>query len=236
MQVALQATHIGRFKGAEFAPEGLVVAVVRLHMSIQAGDEKTNKQTNNRGREIRGEKKRYLRTKGQQTRTGSGANEVDERKTASALCSTASTLMISAARLLFMFSFFVLSSPASKALHSVYLTNNSHTFPMTTGQGSRGGELIYPQSPSPSLVEIECARACGDSGCVFNASPRGGMGMQPVSGSGHIQYRGITPGSSEEMRTHSLPLPHPRLRVCVMDKTNRTSKTACLAAVFARRS
>lgn len=53
MQVALQATHIGRFKGAEFAPEGLVVAVVRLHMSVQAGDEK-NRQTNQRGREIRG--------------------------------------------------------------------------------------------------------------------------------------------------------------------------------------
>lgn len=48
-----------------------------------------------------------MRTKGQQTRTGSGANEVDERQTASALCSTASTLMISAARLLFMFFFFL---------------------------------------------------------------------------------------------------------------------------------
>lgn len=56
MQVALQATHIGRFKGAEFTPEGLVVAVVRLHMSVQAGDEKTNKQTNKRGHEIRGKK------------------------------------------------------------------------------------------------------------------------------------------------------------------------------------
>ena len=39
MQVALQATHIGGFKGAEFALEGLVVSVVRLHMSVQAGDE-----------------------------------------------------------------------------------------------------------------------------------------------------------------------------------------------------
>lgn len=39
MQVALQATHIGRFERAEFAPEGLVVAVVRLHVSVQAGDD-----------------------------------------------------------------------------------------------------------------------------------------------------------------------------------------------------
>ena len=39
VQVALQATHVGRFKGAEFALEGLVVPVVRLHMSVQAGDE-----------------------------------------------------------------------------------------------------------------------------------------------------------------------------------------------------
>lgn len=35
MQVALQATHVGRFKGAELALEGLVVPVVRLHMSVQ---------------------------------------------------------------------------------------------------------------------------------------------------------------------------------------------------------
>lgn len=42
MQVALQATHIGRFERAEFAPEGLVVAVVRLHVSVQAGDEGEN--------------------------------------------------------------------------------------------------------------------------------------------------------------------------------------------------
>lgn len=35
VQVALQATHVGRFKGAEFALEGLVVPVVRLHMSVQ---------------------------------------------------------------------------------------------------------------------------------------------------------------------------------------------------------
>lgn len=39
MQVALQATHVGRFKGAELALEGLVVPVVRLHMSVQTGDE-----------------------------------------------------------------------------------------------------------------------------------------------------------------------------------------------------
>lgn len=36
MQVALQATRVGRFKGAELALEWLVVAMVRLHMSIQA--------------------------------------------------------------------------------------------------------------------------------------------------------------------------------------------------------
>lgn len=39
MQVALQATHVGRFKGAELALEGLVVPVVRLHMSVQASDD-----------------------------------------------------------------------------------------------------------------------------------------------------------------------------------------------------
>lgn len=63
--------------------------------------------------------------------------------------------------------------------------------------------------------------ACGDGGCVFNASLLGGMGMRLLSGSGHIQYRGITPGSSEEMRTLSLS---PSLRVSVMDKTNHTTK------------
>lgn len=61
------------------------------------------------------------------------------------------------------------------------------------------GELIYPRSPGGT----ECVCACGDSGCVFNASLLGGSGMQFVSGSGHIQYRGITPGSSEEMRSLS---------------------------------
>lgn len=39
MHVALQATHIGRFEGAEFAPEGFVVPMVRLHMSVQTVDE-----------------------------------------------------------------------------------------------------------------------------------------------------------------------------------------------------
>lgn len=68
------------------------------------------------------------------------------------------------------------------------------------------GELIYPQSPGGN----ECVCACGDSGCVFNASLLGGMGMRLVSGSGHIQYRGITPGSSEEMKTLSPSLSPPR--------------------------
>lgn len=63
------------------------------------------------------------------------------------------------------------------------------------------GELIYPQSPGGN----ECVSACGDGSCVFNASLLGGMGMRLLSGSGHIQYRGITPGSSEEMRTLSFP-------------------------------
>lgn len=36
MQVALQATRVGRLKGAELALERLVVAMVRLHMSVQA--------------------------------------------------------------------------------------------------------------------------------------------------------------------------------------------------------
>lgn len=61
---------------------------------------------------------------------------------------------------------------------------------------------------NPPPVEMECVRAAsvGTVACVFNASLRGGMGMQPVSGSGHIQYAGITPGSSEEMRTLALSL------------------------------
>lgn len=62
--------------------------------------------------------------------------------------------------------------------------------------------------------------ACGDGSCVFNASLLGGMGMRLLSGSGHIQYRGITPGSSEEMRT-LFPL---SLCVSVMDKTNHATK------------
>lgn len=48
MQVALQATHVGRFKGTELALEGLVVPVVRLHMSVQAT------QNQKGGWEIRG--------------------------------------------------------------------------------------------------------------------------------------------------------------------------------------
>lgn len=56
VQVALQATHVGRFKGAELALEGLVVPVVRLHMSVQTGDktkyERKKKQKG--GYEIRG--------------------------------------------------------------------------------------------------------------------------------------------------------------------------------------
>lgn len=52
MQVALQATHVGRFKGAEFALEGLVVAVVRLHMPVQTGDE-TEYTKKQEGRDMR---------------------------------------------------------------------------------------------------------------------------------------------------------------------------------------
>lgn len=48
------------------------------------------------------------------------------------------------------------------------------------------------------------------------------MGLQPVSGSGHIQYGGITPGSSEEMRTPALSLHVP----CRARKQNRGS-TKC---------
>lgn len=36
MQVALQATCVGRLEGAELTLEGLVVPMVRLHMSVQA--------------------------------------------------------------------------------------------------------------------------------------------------------------------------------------------------------
>lgn len=55
MQVALQATNIGRFKGAEFASEGFVVSVVRLHMSVQTGDDTyVKKERKRRGHEIRG--------------------------------------------------------------------------------------------------------------------------------------------------------------------------------------
>lgn len=64
MQVALQAAHVGRFKGAELTPEGLVVPVVRLHMSVQTGNEtkfkkkevknNNNSKTQKGGYEIRG--------------------------------------------------------------------------------------------------------------------------------------------------------------------------------------
>lgn len=77
VQVALQATHIRRFKGAEFAPEGLVVPVVRLHMSVQTGDDKEHthkKKKKKEGYEIRGKymyppqkkNKDQLRAKGRQ--------------------------------------------------------------------------------------------------------------------------------------------------------------------------
>jgi len=52
--VALQATHVGRFKGAEFALEGLVVPVVRLHMSVQTADGmKYTTKKRNRGEDMR---------------------------------------------------------------------------------------------------------------------------------------------------------------------------------------
>lgn len=87
---------------------------------------------------------------------------------------------------------------------------------------------------NPPPVEMECVRAAsvGTVACVFNASLRGGMGMQPVSGSGHIQYAGITPGSSEEMRTLALSLA-PRAVDTFFFFKNGASKSAHLAAVFA---
>lgn len=62
MQVALQAAHVGRFKGAEFALEGLVVPVVRLHMSVQTGDE--TKYTHKKRRDKRIKRRGKMRTKG----------------------------------------------------------------------------------------------------------------------------------------------------------------------------
>lgn len=53
MQVALQATHVGRFKGAEFALEGFVVPVVRLHMSVQTADETKRQEKKNRREGLR---------------------------------------------------------------------------------------------------------------------------------------------------------------------------------------
>lgn len=49
--MALQATGVGRFKGAELALEGLVVPVVSLHMSVQAAvtqEEKRKKYVKNK--------------------------------------------------------------------------------------------------------------------------------------------------------------------------------------------
>lgn len=79
-----------------------------------------------------------------------------------------------------------------KSLHDRHFQRLRHEDPWV--------EPIYPQSPGGN----ERTSACGDSGDVFNASLLGGMGMQLLSGSGHIQYRGITPGSSEEMKNSRL--------------------------------
>lgn len=80
---------------------------------------------------------------------------------------------------------------------------------LTTEQRDKEVNLtIYPQSPAGN----ESVCACRDGSCVFNASLLGGMGMRLLSGSGHIQYRGITPGSSEEMRILSSPLSSVSLR------------------------
>lgn len=131
-----------------------------------------------------------MRTKERQWQDGS------MRKKERALCSTASTLMISAAGVFSPSSFqrrlkrSILFTSQTTAAHFQWLQNKEPW-----------GELIYPQSPGGN----ECVSACGDGSCVFNASLLGGMGMRLLSGSGHIQYRGITPGSSEEMRTLSFP-------------------------------
>lgn len=45
--MALQATGVGRFKGAELALEGLVVPVVSLHMSVQAAKTQEEKRKKN---------------------------------------------------------------------------------------------------------------------------------------------------------------------------------------------
>lgn len=96
----------------------------------------------------------------------------------------------------------------SSSLNSVYLTNNSLAFSQRLQSSGAAGVNSSTHNPPPPPVEMECVRAAsvGTLACVFNASLRGGMGMQPVSGSGHIQYAGITPGSSEEMRTSALSL------------------------------
>lgn len=111
-------------------------------------------------------------------------------------------LLMSHRRQIFVF-FYVLPNP------STLFTSQ------TTASHSQTAELRAARVNSsthnpPGGNGVRAHAPVGTMACVFNASLRGGMGMQPVSGSGHIQYGGITPGSSEEMRTPALSLHVPR--------------------------
>lgn len=192
VQVALQAAHVGGFKGAELALEGLVVPVVRLHVSVQTGEEKRREEWNER--------------------------RADEVNRASGVEHPSALMMFfTAGRLSAAFQ--------RRSILFTSQTTSAH-FPVTTEQRAVGGTHL------PTIPWWECVRACGDGGCVFNASLRGSAGMQLLSGSGHVQYRGITPGSSEEMRTLAFPS---HSSVSVMDKTNHTTNMSA-SPLFARLS
>lgn len=133
------------------------------------------------------------------------------------------------AQALFVLVCFFLSEPHNY----VYLTHNSLTFSETAEMQAAG---VNSSTHNPNGVRVHASE--GTVAWVFNASLRGGMGTQSVSGSGHIQYGGITPGSSEEMRTLALSRTSrtvdknkiarakgsSRCRVCPVDSPRRRSE------------
>lgn len=85
----------------------------------------------------------------------------------------------------------------------------------------------YIRSDKTELIYLQGIRVLAPVGLLaafLMPASEVAWGMLLLSGSGHMQYRGITPGSSDEMRILSF---HRSLLVSLWRiKTNHTSKTS----------
>ena len=131
-----------------------------------------------------------------------------------------------------------LFSAASEALHSVWLTNNSCTFPMTTEQGSHG---VNSSTHNP-LVGMSVRGPVGTVAVFFNAGPPRWHGnWAPFWVRAHTVQRDYTWELKGEEDSLSLSLSLFLVWVCVMDKTNHASymssaSNVCLVLLGGRKS